>query len=90
MGTRLRVTELEIRFHPDAVVRADPIAEVVIRARTEPIAVEGPDNLRIEWSGDLGLSPDLGPNPEFSGRLATTFAPGAIQSRRPVLQEAAQ
>jgi hypothetical protein len=90
MGTRLRVTELEIRFHPDAVVRADPIAEVVIRARTEPIEVEGPDNLRIEWSGDLGLSPDLGPNPEFSGRLATTFAPGAIQSRRPVLQEAAQ
>lgn len=77
MGTRLRVTELEIRFHPDAVVRADPIAEVVIRARTEPIEVEGPDNLRIEWSGDLGLSPDLGPNPEFSGRLATTFAAGA-------------
>ena len=25
----------------------------------------------------MGLSPDLGPNPEFSGRLATTFAAGA-------------
>jgi hypothetical protein len=77
MGTRLRVTALEVRDHPDAVVRGFPIAEVVILARTEPIEVEGPDNLRIEWSGDLGLSRDLGPNPEFSGRLKTTFAPGA-------------
>ena len=25
----------------------------------------------------MGLSPDLGPNPEFSTRLATSFAPGA-------------
>ena len=33
MGTRFRVTELEIRFHPDAVLLADPIADVVIRAR---------------------------------------------------------
>ena len=77
MGTRLRVTALEVRDHPDAVVRGFPIAEVVILARTEPIEVEGPDDLHIEWSGDLGLSPDLGPNPEFSGRLKTTFAPGA-------------
>jgi hypothetical protein len=37
MGTRLRVTALEVRDHPDAVVRANPIAEVVILARTEPI-----------------------------------------------------
>jgi hypothetical protein len=62
MGTRLRVTALEVRDHPDAVVRGFPIAEVVILARTEPIEVEGPDDLHIEWSGDLGLSPDLGPN----------------------------
>ena len=90
MGTRLRVTALEVRDHPDAVVRGFPIAGVVILAGTEPIEVEGPAGAGGAWSGDLGLSPDLGPNPEFSGRLATTFAPGAIQSRRPVLQEAAQ
>ena len=30
MGTRLRVTALEVRDHPDAVVRGFPIAEVVI------------------------------------------------------------
>ena len=78
MGTRLRVTELEVRNHPDVVVRAlRTDVFVVIHARTEPIEVEGPDDLRIEWSGDLGLSPDLGPNPEFSTRLATSFAPGA-------------
>lgn len=48
MGTRLRVTELEVRDHPNAVVRAKPVAVVVIVASTEPVEVEGPDDLRIE------------------------------------------
>ena len=90
MGTRLRVAALEVRDHPDALVRGFPIAGVVILARTEPIEVEGPDDLHIEWSGDLGLSPDLGPNPEFSGRLKQLLRRGPIQPRRPVLQEATQ
>ena len=82
MGTILRVTELNVRDHPDAVVPAG--AEVIIVARTEPIEVEGPSNLNIEWSGDLGL------NPEINGSLLETrFAPGAIQSRQRALQEAA-
>ena len=72
MGTILRVTELAVRGHPDAVVRARPIGGVVIDARTEPVEVEGPSDFEIEWSGDLGLTPDIN-----GGRLETSFAPGA-------------
>jgi hypothetical protein len=39
MGTILRVTELEVRDHPDAVVRSfAPNVEVVIFAITESVA----------------------------------------------------
>jgi hypothetical protein len=73
VGTVLRVTNVEVRNHPDAIVRgfaAD--AEVVIFARPEPVEVEGPDDLRIEWNGDLGLNPEINGN-----SLETRFAPGA-------------
>ena len=40
MGTRLRVTALKVRDHPDAVVRGLPIAEVVILARTDNLMRE--------------------------------------------------
>jgi hypothetical protein len=73
MGTVLRVTELKVRDHPDAVVRSfAPNVEVVIFAITESVEVQGPSNLDVEWSGDLGL------NPEINGSiLKTRFAPGA-------------
>lgn len=66
----MRVTELDVQDHPDAVVPAN--ARVVIVARTEPIEVENPSNLHIEWSGDLGLNPDINGN-----ILETRFASGA-------------
>jgi hypothetical protein len=79
MGTILRVTELEVVGDPDAVVRThEEDVTVVIDAKTEPIEVEGPDNRRIEWSGDLGLNPDIGPSAGTDdGRLITRFALGA-------------
>jgi hypothetical protein len=70
MGTVLRVTDVEVPDHPDAVVHAN--ARLVIVARTAPIAVEGPSNLDIEWGGDLGLSPDINGN-----ILETRFPSGA-------------
>src|SRR5262245_10943619 len=69
MGTVLRVTKLEVRDHPDAVVRAN--ANVVIVAKSEPIEIEGSSNLKIEWSGDLGLNPEI--NDDV---LKTHFEPG--------------
>jgi hypothetical protein len=73
MGTVLRVTKLEVRDHPDAVVRAHGVNEQVhIVATTEPIEVEGPDDLSIEWSGDLGLDHQI-----IGNSLVTLFAPGA-------------
>jgi hypothetical protein len=47
MGTILRVTELEVREHPDAVVPAH--REVVIVARTEPVEIEGPSNRLFQY-----------------------------------------
>ena len=78
MGTILRVTELEVLSHPDAVVRAfGEDVRVAVDARTVAVEVEGPDNHRIDWSGDLGLAPDIGPNPQDDARLLTRYAPGA-------------
>src|SRR5258705_8915918 len=70
MGKMYRVTELEVLDHPNAVVRAGEVVDIV--ARTEDVEVEGPDNLQIEWSGDLGLNPEVN-----GGTLETSFAPGA-------------
>lgn len=70
MGTILRVIKLEVLDAPDAVVRAGGLVDIV--ARTEDVEVNGPDNLQIEWSGDLGLNPKIN-----GGTLETSFAVGA-------------
>ena len=70
MGLRYRVTELEVRDHPEAVVSAH--TRVLIVARRELVEVEGPDDLRIEWNGDLGLNPEI-----IDSNLETRFAAGA-------------
>jgi len=69
MGQALRVTDLKVQGHPNAVVPAGE--EVVIFATTEPVEAHGPTDLNIEWGGDLGS------NPRFSGSLETSFAAGA-------------
>jgi hypothetical protein len=69
MGTVFRVIKLEVLDHPNAVVRAGELVDIV--ARTEDVEVDGPDNLQIEWSGDLSLNPKIN-----GGTLETSFAPG--------------
>jgi hypothetical protein len=66
MGTILRVTELEVLDVPNAVVRPGALLDIV--ARTEDVEVQGPDNLQIEWSGDLGVDPKIN-----GGSLNTRF-----------------
>ena len=66
MGTILKVIKLEVAGLPNAVVRAGGLVDIV--ATTEDVEVNGPDNLQIEWSGDLGVDPKIN-----GGSLNTRF-----------------
>lgn len=69
---KIRVTELRVSSHSIAIVRAfDPIAKVVIHARTEPVEEEGPDDSRIEvWRSLFRSGVKNGENNGYSNKFA--------------------